>query len=1170
MNRSTQRVAHTPDGPERLRIRLQWDQIRKSGRPAQLKVALLATFTVNPLAPYLGMALEQTTTHADLWIGQYNQIIPQCLSADSELMRYKPDLLVVWLRLEELWGAQPLPLTDAPATYAETAMEVADACLDAAQRCGATLVFVLPALPELRPLGVGDACSPIAVTATATTVREQLRRHLAGQPGVLLVDAEDIVRRVGSLRAYNHRTLAVARIPFSEEVFCLLGQRLAHLITLSQAPSRLVAIDPDNVLWGGTIEGQGPKGVDLNEGGPGEIYRQVQAWLLELQRAGTRLTLCGSYAEADIWQAFARREMRLKQADVAGWQFRPCVQAVRELAEDLNVDVDRFVVITANADVRAELEQTLPGAHCIVMPDDPAEWISVLPESGLLDLLPPSTQAPALPEPAVRPDEQRGGGNTLSNFLARLALDVRLYAVEPQQIEHIAHLTQHTSDFHLTGTQRSSDDITAFLSCNTAECFAIDVHDRLGDYGVAGTIFFQVEADILRVDTFLLNCRVLGRNVEYIVLSRLAAIARERGCTQVQLEYRRTARNAIAGEFVKAVAGGALQQELNGFSARLPIETLAALTAHGTPISSCSLAPTTTMPPERSQNTASPAAAFVTACWHKLGAERQASLLTTIATQYQNSQQILAAVRKRHCRARPHLKEDFVAPRTALEAQLVEVWAHVLGIERVGVRDNFFHLGGHSILATQLVIQLQQKIGVELPVRIFFETPTVESMAQAIEVIRRTGDDTAFVADAPTYIKAEATLDPTIVPDHARPAEYSSDPRAIFLTGATGFLGAFLLYELLRRTHATIYCLVRANDAEAGKARIRQNLEAYSLWDAASSARVIPVLGDLGQPLLGLAEERFLELADTIDVIYHAGANTSFIYPYSTLKATNVLGTQEVLRLASRIKLKPVHFTSTLYVFAPLDRPADRAIAEEDRPEHIDTLHIGYRQSKWVAEQLMLIARDRGLPVCIYRPGRIAGHSQTGACQTNDFVWRMIKACVEAGSVLTQDMLMDMAPVDYVTQAITHLSLQPTSLGKIFHLINARPPYLQQVVEWMRAYGYSIRQEAYDVWRGQLKAAAQRGRESAAYAMIPFLPETLAEDQLGDLPFDQHNALAGLADSAITCPRIDRRLFHTYLDYFIRNGFLEPPHRLSAQPASVLPADELQHSELAYMAAATG
>ncbi len=132
-----------------------------------------------------------------------------------------------------------------------------------------------------------------------------------------------------------------------------------------------------------------------------------------------------------------------------------------------------------------------------------------------------------------------------------------------------------------------------------------------------------------------------------------------------------------------------------------------------------------------------------------------------------------------------------------------------------------------------------------------------------------------------------------------------TQPQTILLTGATGYLGAFLLHELLHQTKATIYCLVRSNTIASGKARLQSTLEFYSLWDEALSDRIIPLLGDLSQPLLGLSVEHFRELATKIDCIYHNGAQVNFTYPYPALKAANVLGTQEILRLAAQQKRNP-------------------------------------------------------------------------------------------------------------------------------------------------------------------------------------------------------------------------------------------------------------------------
>ena len=217
-----------------------------------------------------------------------------------------------------------------------------------------------------------------------------------------------------------------------------------------------------------------------------------------------------------------------------------------------------------------------------------------------------------------------------------------------------------------------------------------------------------------------------------------------------------------------------------------------------------------------------------------------------------------------------------------------------------------------------------------------------------------------------TDLYAEAVLEKTIRPNTCiKPVPV---PKHIFLTGATGFIGAFLLHELLQQTpEASIYCLVRSSDAESGKHRIRTNLERYLLWNEKFNSRIIAVVGDLAQPRLGLSEQQFTDLASAIDVIYHNGALVNLIYPYAALREANVLGTQEVLRLASLIKVKPVHFISTLDVFQSSVYSEMNAILEPDELTHCEGLSDGYDQTKWVAEKLVMTARDRGLPICIYR-----------------------------------------------------------------------------------------------------------------------------------------------------------------------------------------------------------
>jgi thioester reductase-like protein len=494
--------------------------------------------------------------------------------------------------------------------------------------------------------------------------------------------------------------------------------------------------------------------------------------------------------------------------------------------------------------------------------------------------------------------------------------------------------------------------------------------------------------------------------------------------------------------------------------------------------------------------------------------------------------------------ARPELEVAFVAPGTPTEQVLAEIFAQVLEVEQVGVHDNFFELGGHSLLATQLIAQLHKRFEVEVTVVDLFEAPTVAGLAERMEKRSRGDRQAERLGETLALLKADAVLDSAIRPELL--TQPTVEPSCILLTGATGFVGAFLLYELLQQASANVYCLVRGNSPELAKNKLRTCLESYQLWQEDFISRIIPVIGDLSQPLLGLSAEQFHQLATKIDLIYHNGAWVHHASPYSLLKATNVLGTQELLRLACQRKAKPFHFISATSVFSGVGDSGMNVIREQDSLDQDQVPLGGYNQSKWVAEKLVNTAGDRGLPVCIYRLGRISGHSQTGVFNVNDFLYRLIIGCVQLGSIPDAEMILDIIPVDYASQAIVHLSKQQASWGKAFHLVHPHPVSSNLCFEKLRSLGYPIQNVSYKQWHTQLLNIAERSPEHALYPLVSLLPTKNSQVQPSDstvVKFDCQNTINGLIGTSITCPPIDDQLLNTYFSYLIDHGFLAPPPR---------------------------
>jgi len=375
----------------------------------------------------------------------------------------------------------------------------------------------------------------------------------------------------------------------------------------------------------------------------------------------------------------------------------------------------------------------------------------------------------------------------------------------------------------------------------------------------------------------------------------------------------------------------------------------------------------------------------------------------------------------------------------------------------------------------------------------------------------------------------------------------------VLLTGATGFLGTFLVHELLLRTKADVLCIVRAPSPEDGRRRIREALSGYELREAASDSRIVPVCGDLALPRFGLSGNEYEALADSVDAVYHNAASVNFVQPYAQLRAPNVMGTVEVLRFAALSRAKRVEYVSTLSVFGAPAYADAGWIREEDPPERYEGLEGGYAQSKWVAERLALAAAERGIAVRIYRPGRVVGDSRTGASNAADLASRFIRACIEIEGIPSGDVEFDLTPVDYVSAAIVHLSRQPWPNGACFHLVNPKPCRLPVLAYAIRDAGYVLDPLPYDVWRARLVEAAADPARSHLLPLLPLFEEgrdgehdepEAPEDpasSAGSLRFDDRNAREGLQGTGIACAAADISLLQGYISYFVRRGYLQAP-----------------------------
>ena len=500
----------------------------------------------------------------------------------------------------------------------------------------------------------------------------------------------------------------------------------------------------------------------------------------------------------------------------------------------------------------------------------------------------------------------------------------------------------------------------------------------------------------------------------------------------------------------------------------------------------------------------------------------------------------LAALATRSLSPRP--REGALEAEISGPARLLfDVFSAALGREDFGLDDDFFALGGDSMNVLEVVAGAEARGLAISPPAIFAHRPIRRLLAAPC----------APDARSAAALRAEARWEPERLEGPRR-----ASPRTgrLFLTGATGFLGARLLAELLSRSAARVTCLVRAADAREGMARIEEAMSVHGRELGSDAERVSVVIGDLERPRLGLSEVAHDALARSVDAIVHCAARVDVLAPFEALREANVEGTRRALRLASAGPQRIV-LASTLSVFVSAE-PCPRVCREEEGLEGTARVFGGYAQSKWVAEHLV---REAGLErTTIVRLGLLTGDTATGAMSERDLFSLFCRGTAELGCVpesLDARLALDVTPVDFAAAAMAELVRSGES--GTFHLASAESLSAADLVTALRDFGLRVDVVPDATWRARLASAALTGRGAAASLALTRAfgggaferQRPLDLFQATGVRFATTRADAILGPRGLSCPSPTRALLGTYLRHIFGTDFptdFGPGARLAA------------------------
>jgi len=477
-------------------------------------------------------------------------------------------------------------------------------------------------------------------------------------------------------------------------------------------------------------------------------------------------------------------------------------------------------------------------------------------------------------------------------------------------------------------------------------------------------------------------------------------------------------------------------------------------------------------------------------------------------------------------------QNEYVAPQSKTEKILCDIWEDILKQKQISMTDSFFDIGGNSLFVAQLSIRIMNKFKILLPTKILFDLPYIPIQAEYIDSKGKHYNLKSTIQDE---IEHDLRLNENISP-HKKLSPSLSYPRNVLLTGAGGFLGIYMLNELLQNTNAKIYCFIRKGDFETAAKRLTTTAESFNLGKEISltNRRIIAIASDISQDNFGLPADLYNSLANKIEMIYHCGAQVNTMAAYSHLRGSNVLGTLEVIKLATQKVDKPIHYISTLSSAYMLDNAGNLAEEFPDNNNH-PPLVGGYALTKWVSERLLTQVKNRGLPVSIYRSGYISGHSKSGMVHLNDALLMLIKGCIQLGLAPDWDEKITILPVDFVSRAIVRISLHHPEKSRALHLDHPTGILWTDLIAWLNDYGYAIKICPINKWKKQLEKITTEN------ILYPFLPNYLAlsnKDKSPNVNVDKARSL--LHEVGMEFPLIDDKLLGIYFDYLSYAGFL--PH----------------------------
>ncbi|WP_186457549.1 HAD-IIIC family phosphatase [Nitrospirillum amazonense] len=539
-------------------VRRRWGEEVPTGITGKpIRLAILGSSTLAHLQASIRVGGLRRGLHITVYENDYGQYRQELEEEGSALYAFRPTVVLFALDAATLTSGLRIGQSASEARSALNAtLEEVRHCWRLARRIFEGIVVqqaCLPVFPSM--LGNNEHRLPGSRAWGVTYINDRLRA-IADEEGahILAVDARVVEHGLGAWHSETlwHRSrqeVALTAAPF-------YGDLVARLVAAEQGRSfKCLALDLDNTLWGGVIGDDGLEGITLGQGSAlGEAYVAFQTYVRDLSRRGVILAVCSKNDEKNAREPFERHpDMILRTLDiacfVANWTDK--VTNLRRIAKELNIGIDSIVFVDDNPFERNFVRQELPMVAVPEVSDDPTYFPKILATAGYFEGLVVTKDDLARTTQYVGNQQRESFRSQAMDMASYLAgLEMRLIPRDFDRIglQRIVQLINKTNQFNLTTRRYTETQVQGVMEDGTAVGLQLRLTDRFGDNGIIGIVIGRLEGADFVIDTWLMSCRVLGRQVEVITLNLIADRARALGARRLVGDYIATAKNGMVRE----------------------------------------------------------------------------------------------------------------------------------------------------------------------------------------------------------------------------------------------------------------------------------------------------------------------------------------------------------------------------------------------------------------------------------------------------------------------------------------------------------------------------------------------------------------------------------------------------------------------------------------------